>query len=50
MPKKPLKINISKDKLRPKERAPIMPSRTIEDKRKKLDRKPKHKKDPRLTE
>jgi hypothetical protein len=48
--KKPLKIKISKDKLRPKERAPIMPSRTIEDRRKKHDRKPKHKKDPRLTE
>jgi hypothetical protein len=38
------KITIEKEKIRPKERAPIIPSRTIEDKRRKEARRPKHKK------
>jgi hypothetical protein len=43
MPKKTDKIRIDKDKLRPRERAPILPSKKFDDKR----RRDKHKKDPR---
>jgi hypothetical protein len=43
--KKSIKIKIEKEKLRPRERAPILPSKTFEDKTRK--RQPKHKKDPR---
>lgn len=43
MPKKSNKIKIEKDKLRPRERAPILPTKKFEDKR----RREKHKKDPR---
>ncbi len=39
------KITIEKEKLRPKERAPIMPTRHIEDKRARNERREKHKKD-----
>jgi hypothetical protein len=39
------KITIEKEKLRPKERAPILPSKKIEDKRIKRARRVKHKKD-----
>jgi hypothetical protein len=44
--KKAAKITIRKEKLRPKERAPIIPSRTIQDKKHKEERRPKHKKNP----
>lgn len=44
MAKKLGKITIEKEKIRPKERAPIIPTRTIEDKRHKEGRRPKHKK------
>ena len=40
-------IVIEKEKLRPRERAPILPSKPIEDRRKKEERREKHKKDPR---
>jgi hypothetical protein len=43
--KKANKIVIEKEKLRPKERAPILPSKKIEDKRVKEERREKHKKD-----
>jgi hypothetical protein len=39
------KITIKKEDLRPRERAPILPSKAIEDKRKKAERREKHKKD-----
>jgi len=39
------KIVIEKEKLRPRERAPIKPTRTIEDRRHKEARRQKHKKD-----
>jgi len=39
------KITIEKEKLRPRERAPILPSKKIEDKRTKAARRVKHKKD-----
>ena len=45
MAKKLGKIVIEKEKLRPKERAPIKPTRTIEDKRHKEARRQKHKRD-----
>jgi hypothetical protein len=38
------KIVIEKEKLRVKERAPILPSKQIEDKRAKTERREKHKK------
>jgi len=38
---------IEKEKLRPRERAPILPSKKFEDKRRREDRREKHKKDPR---
>jgi hypothetical protein len=41
------KITIEKEKLRPRERAPILPSKKFEDKRTKVARRVKHKKDPR---
>ena len=48
MAKKIASIKIEKEKLRPRERAPIIPSRTIEDKKSKaLRRQSKHKIDPR---
>ncbi len=47
MAKKNEKITIEKEKLRPRERAPIMPTKKIEDKRHKEERREKHKKDPR---
>jgi len=39
------KIIIEKEKLRPRERAPILPSKKFEDKRTKTTRRVKHKKD-----
>jgi hypothetical protein len=45
--KKPAKVTIKKDDLRPKERAPILPTKKFEDKRTRNDRRSKHKKDPR---
>ena len=39
------KITIEKDKLRPRERAPILPSKKFEDKRRREERRAKHKKD-----
>jgi hypothetical protein len=39
------KITIEKDKLRPRERAPILPSKKFENKRTKTERRAKHKKD-----
>ena len=47
MAKKPDKIIIKKDEIRPRERAPILPSKKFEDKRTRDERRPKHKKDPR---
>ena len=38
-------IVIKKEKLRPRERAPILPSKPIEDRRKKEERREKHKQD-----
>jgi hypothetical protein len=43
--KKSDKIIIKKEKLRPKERAPIIPTKRIEDRRTKEERRAKHKKD-----
>jgi len=45
MPKKIDKIKIEKEKLRPRERAPIRPTRKIEDKKSKSERRIKYKKD-----
>ncbi len=45
MAKKLDKITIKKEKLRPKERAPILPTKKIEDKRSRAERREKHKKD-----
>jgi hypothetical protein len=42
-----IKIKIKKEDLLPRERAPILPSKKIEDKRDKRERREKHKKDPR---
>ena len=42
--KKTTKITIEKEKLRPRERAPILPTKKIEDKRRREERE-KHKKD-----
>lgn len=39
------KIKIEKEKLRPRERAPILPTKKIEDKRTRAERREKHKKD-----
>ncbi len=39
------KITIEKDKLRPRPRAPILPSKKFEDKRRREERREKHKKD-----
>ena len=47
MAKKTDKIKIEKEKLRPRERAPILPSKKFEDKRRRPKRQEKHKKDPR---
>jgi hypothetical protein len=47
VPKKIDKITIEKEKLRPRERAPILPSKKFEDKRRREERRVKHKKDPR---
>jgi len=41
------KMIIEKEKLRPRDRAPIMPSKKFEDKRRREERREKHKKDPR---
>lgn len=38
---------IEKEKLQPRNRAPIMPSKQFEDKRRREERREKHKKDPR---
>jgi hypothetical protein len=43
--KKTDKIRIEKDKLRPRPRAPILPSKKFEDKRRREERREKHKKD-----
>ena len=45
MAKKAAKIKIEKEKLRPRERAPILPTKKIEDKRTRNERREKHKKD-----
>jgi hypothetical protein len=45
VPKKVEKIKIEKEKLRPKPRAPILPSKPFEDKRRRSDRRAKHKRD-----
>jgi hypothetical protein len=50
VPKKIDKITIEKDKFRPRPRAPILPSKTFEDKRRRDERREKHKKDPRRVE
>jgi hypothetical protein len=42
--KKTTKITIEKEKLRPRERAPILPTKKIDDKRRREERE-KHKKD-----
>ena len=47
MAKKVTSIKIEKEKLRPRERAPILPSKKIEDKKSKALRQVKHKKNPR---
>jgi hypothetical protein len=47
VPKKTDKITIEKEKLRPRERAPILPTKKFEEKTRKTDRHAKHKKDPR---
>ena len=47
MKKKLPKITIKKEKLRPRERAPILPTKKFEDKRTRDERRPKYKKDPR---
>jgi hypothetical protein len=44
MPKKADKITIEKEKLRPRERAPILPTKKFEDKRRREERREKHKK------
>jgi hypothetical protein len=43
--KKADKITIEKEKLRPRERAPILPTKKFEDKRRREERREKHKKD-----
>jgi hypothetical protein len=45
VPKKSLKLTIKKEDLRPRQRAPILPSKKFEDKREREERQPKHKKD-----
>ncbi|HKY04153.1 MAG TPA: hypothetical protein VJQ56_04650 [Blastocatellia bacterium] len=45
MAKKVGKITIEKEKLMPRERAPILPTKHIEDKRTRNERRVKHKKD-----
>jgi hypothetical protein len=46
MPKKKKdKITIDKEEFRPRPRAPILPTKKFEDKRRKDDRREKHKKD-----
>jgi len=45
MAKKIAIIKIEKEKLRPRERAPILPSKKFEDKRRRDERRVKHKKD-----
>jgi hypothetical protein len=44
MPRKPPPIVIPRGKLLPTQRAPIIPTRVVEDKRRKTGRKAKHKK------
>jgi len=48
--KKNDKITIEKEKIRPRPRAPILPSKKFEDKRRRDPRHEKHKKDPRITQ
>jgi hypothetical protein len=43
--KKADKITIEKEKLRPRARAPILPTKKFEDKRRRDERNEKHKKD-----
>ncbi|MFP5264433.1 MAG: hypothetical protein ACLGJB_21315 [Blastocatellia bacterium] len=45
MAKKTDKITIEKEKLRPRARAPILPTKKFEDKRRRDERNEKHKKD-----
>jgi hypothetical protein len=47
MAKKLPKIKIKKEDLRPRERAPILPSKKFDDKRTRPGRPEKYKKDPR---
>jgi hypothetical protein len=42
---KKVEIKIEKEKLRPRERAPILPTKKFEDKRRRSGRQAKHKKD-----
>jgi hypothetical protein len=48
--KKPDRITIEKEKFRPRPRAPILPTKKFEDKRRRDERREKHKKDPRRVE
>ncbi|HSE36723.1 MAG TPA: hypothetical protein VLG74_05415 [Blastocatellia bacterium] len=48
--KKPDKITIEKEKFRPRPRAPILPTKKFEDKRRRDERREKHKKDLREVE
>lgn len=48
MKRKLPKITIKKEKLRPRERAPILPSKKFVDKCSREERRPKYKKDPRF--
>jgi hypothetical protein len=41
-----IRIKIDREKLRPRERAPIKPSRKFEEKTRREERQPKHKKNP----
>ena len=51
MPKKKTdKITIDKEEFRPRPRAPILPTKKFEDKRRRDARREKHKKDPRRIE
>lgn len=43
--KKSVKMTIEKEKLRPRPRAPILPTKKFEDKRRRDERNEKHKKD-----
>jgi len=46
MTRKPPPVVIPRGKLMPHQRAPIIPTRVVQDKRRKVGRKAKHKKQP----